>query len=82
MGKDEQRRLVLTVLDRYNLESEQPLFKMAMIANAAWAMEVPLMGHSPGVPTINPLTKLRRQLDANSALSTSFPNILNLPILP
>lgn len=58
MGKDEQKYLVPVVLDNYNLESEQPLFKMAMIANAAWAMEVLPVGLNPSVPTLNPLTKL------------------------
>jgi hypothetical protein len=58
VGKDEQKHLVPAVLDKYNLELEQPLFKMAMIANATWAMEVLPVGLNPGVPTLNLLTKL------------------------
>jgi hypothetical protein len=66
------------VLDRYKLESEQPLFKMAMINNSEWALELPPLGAHPAVPFVNPLTKLWWEFDANSALSASFPEYIKL----
>jgi hypothetical protein len=66
------------VLDKYKLESEQPLFKMAMISNSEWALELPPLGTHPVVHFVNPLTKLWREFDANSTLSTSFPEYIKL----
>ena len=66
------------VLDKYRLESEQPLFKMAMVANSPWAMESPTIGSDASRPLVNPVTKLWRRLDANSTLSTSFPEYIKL----
>ena len=66
------------IMDKYCLESEQPLFKMAMVANSPWAMEPPTIGSDASKPLLNPVTKLWRCLDANSALSTSFPEYIKL----
>jgi hypothetical protein len=44
-------------LDRYKLEVEQPLFKVAMLNNSAAALEMPSLGSSI-VPLLNPLTRL------------------------
>jgi hypothetical protein len=76
--KKGEKRLIPAVLDKYKLESEQPLFKMAMVSNSAWAMEQPPQASTPHIPILNPWTKLWRQLDANSALSTSFPKYIKL----
>lgn len=76
--KDGTRTAVPPVLDRFKLEAEQPLFKMAMLANSTWAMEPPPLSHDPSKPWENPVTKLWRRLDANSALSTSFPEYIKL----
>ena len=66
------------VLDKYGLESEQPLFKMAMVANSSWAMEPPTIGSDASKPLVNPVTKLWHRLDANLALSMSFPEYIKL----
>jgi hypothetical protein len=66
------------VLDRYKLESEQPLFKMAMISNSEYALEPPPLGVHPHIPFVNPLTKLWQEFDANSALSATFPEYIKL----
>jgi hypothetical protein len=58
--------LVPPILDRYKLEVEQPLFKVAMLNNAKAA------------PIINPLTKIWRIFYANSTLSKCFPKYLKL----
>jgi hypothetical protein len=73
VGKEGEKRLIPAVLDKYKLESEQPLFKMAMVSNSAWAMEKPPPGFNPHIPILNPLTKLWKQLDANS-----FPEYIKL----
>jgi hypothetical protein len=41
-------------------------------------MELPPPGFNPHIPILNPLTKLWRQLEANSALSTSFSKYIKL----
>jgi hypothetical protein len=51
---------------------------MAMISNLEWALELPPLGAHPAIPFVNPLTKLWREFDANSALSTSFPEYIKL----
>jgi hypothetical protein len=66
------------VLESTRLEIEQPLFKMAMLANSPWAMEPPPVGSDASKEVVNPVTKLWRRLDANSALSTSFPEYIKL----
>ena len=55
LGKD--RRCIPAVLDKFLLDSEQPLFKMAMMANACAAMDMPAL-NGPSHQFVNPLTKL------------------------
>jgi hypothetical protein len=71
VGKDSAMQLVPPILDRFKLEVEQPLFKVAMLNNAKAAMELPPLG-SPPSPMVNPLTKIWRLFDANSTLSKCF----------
>ena len=68
--------VVPPILDKYSLECQQPLFKMAMVANVPWAMEPPPIGSDASKPLINRVTKLWRRLDANSTLSSSFPEYM------
>lgn len=77
IGEGESRRLVPAVLDTFLLEAQQPLFKIAMIANAHAAMELPPL-NAPIHQIVNPLTKLWRTLDANSALGKNFSEYLKL----
>ena len=72
------RTVAPPILDKYRLESEQPLFKMAMVANSPWAMEPPMIGSDASKPLVNPVTKLWLCLDANSVLSTSFLKYIKL----
>ena len=71
IGQDENKRCVPAVLDKSLLELEQPLFRIAMIANAHSSMELPPL-NAPAHQLLNPLTKLWRTLDANSALGKNF----------
>ena len=41
MGLGSDMQLVPSILDRFKLEMEQPLFKVAMLNNAKAAMELP-----------------------------------------
>ena len=75
---DGVRTVAPPLLDKYCLESKQPLFKMAMVANSPWAMEPPTIGSDASKPLLNLVTKLWRRLDANSELSTSFPKYIKL----
>ena len=75
---DGVRSVAPPILDKYRLESEQPLFKMVMVANSPWAMEPPTIGLDASKPLLNPVTKLWRRLDANLVLSTSFPKYIKL----
>ena len=77
IGEDEQKRCVPAVLDKFLLESEQPIFKIAMIANAHAAMELPPL-NAPAHQLVNPLTKLWRTLDGNSSLGKNFGEYLKL----
>jgi hypothetical protein len=70
IGDDEKTRLVAPVLDCFQLELQQPLFKLLMASNAMYAMEPPF--------DTNPLTKLWRFLDTNTALVAQFPEYLKL----
>jgi hypothetical protein len=70
IGAAENKRLVAPVLDCFQLELQQPLFKLSMASNAMAAMEPPF--HT------NPLTKLWRTLDANNALVAHFPEYVKL----
>jgi hypothetical protein len=78
IGEGVEKRLIPPVLDRYRLESEQPLFKVAMMANSAAALELPPIGTGPGTEIVNPLTKIWRQLDANTSLAKVFPEYIKL----
>jgi hypothetical protein len=69
--------LIPPLLDRYRLEVEQPLFKVAMINNSAAALEMPPLGSS-ALLLINPLTKIWRVLDGNSTLNKCFPEFFKL----
>ena len=79
---DGVRTVAPPILDKYRLESEQPLFKMAMVANSPWAMEPPTIGSDASKPLLNSVTKLWHRLDANSVLSTSFPEYIKRTLLP
>ena len=81
IGQDENKRCVPAVLDKSLLELEQPLFRIAMIANAHSSMELPPL-NAPAHQLLNPLTKLWRTLDANSALAKTFESTSNLLKLP
>ena len=75
---DGVRIVAPSILDKYRLKSEQPLFKMAMVANSPWAMEPPTIGLDASKPLLNPVTKLWHCLDANSALLMSFLEYIKL----
>ena len=77
IGKGENKRFIPAMLEKFLLESEQPLFKIAMIANAHASMELPPL-HAPAHQLVNPLTKLWRTLDANSSLGKNFGEYLKL----
>ena len=64
VGNDDSKHLIPALLDRFELELQQPLFKMAMISNATVAMD--------SLDKVNPLTCLWRMLDANNALAKSM----------
>jgi hypothetical protein len=70
IGESENKRLVAPVLDCFQLELQQPLFQLSMVSNAMAAMEPPFQ--------VNPLTKMWRTLDANTALVAHFPEYLKL----
>ena len=76
--RDSETIVVPPVLDKFFLESEKPLFKMAMLTNLRWAMESLPIGHDASKAVVNPITKLWRKLDANSDLSTSFLEYIKL----
>jgi len=67
---DDNKCLIPTLLDRFELEVQQPLFKMAMISNATTAMD--------SLGKVNPLTRLWRMLDANNALAKSMSEYVKL----
>jgi len=77
IGEGEKRRCVPPLLDNSLLESEQPLFKIAMIANAHTAMTLPPLTATSN-QIVNPLTKLWRTLDANSSLGKNFGEYIKL----
>ena len=70
MGNDENKCLIPVLLDRFELEIQQPLFKMAMISNSGAAMD--------SLGKVNPLTRLWRMLDANNALAKSISEYVKL----
>ena len=77
VGEGDSRRHVLPVLDTFALESEQALFKIAMISNAHAAMELPPL-NAPAHQLVNPVTKLWRILDANTSLGNKFAEYIKL----
>jgi hypothetical protein len=77
VGTGSAMQLVPPILDRFKLEVEQPLFKVAMLNNAKATMELLPLG-SPPSPMVNPLTKIWRLFDANSTLSKCFPEYFKL----
>jgi hypothetical protein len=78
IGEGAEKKLIPPVLDRYRLECEQPLFKVAMMANSAAPMELPPLSSGPGTVIVNPLTKIWRELDANTSLAKAFPEYIKL----
>jgi hypothetical protein len=70
IGENDKKRLVAPILDCFQLELQQPLFKLSMMSNSMAACEPPY--------TVNPVTKLWRMLDANTALVAHFPEYIKL----
>jgi hypothetical protein len=70
IGSDEKKKLIPPVLDCYNLELQQPLFKLSMASNAMAVLEAPF--------DINPMSRLWRMLDANIALTSQFSEYVKL----
>jgi len=66
----EGNRLVPLIFDYSQLELQQPTFKLAIFSNFLAAIELPFL--------VNPLTKLWKYLDANSALAKSFSEYVKL----
>lgn len=64
------QRLIPPVLDRWKLETQQGMFKTAMMSNWERAMEPPF--------DLNPLTRLWRLLNANSLTNHLFPEYVKL----
>jgi hypothetical protein len=64
------KRRGLLLLFSFQLELQQPLFKLSMSSNSMAACEPPFL--------LNPLTKLWRMFDANSALVAQFPEYIKL----
>lgn len=65
------KRLVPPIVDRHSLETQQGLFKLAMVNNAKKCMEAPF--------DLNPLTRLWRSLDACTVLRVkAFPEYFKL----
>jgi hypothetical protein len=60
IGESDKQKLIPPLLDCYNLGLQQPLFKLSMISNSMAMLEPPF--------DLNPLTRLWRMLDANTAL--------------
>ena len=67
---DDNKHLILVLLDQFELELQQLLFKMAMISNATAAMD--------SLDKVNPLTRLWRMLDVNNALAKSMSEYVKL----
>jgi hypothetical protein len=70
MEGDENKQLVPAILDCFQLEVQELLFKLAVLSNAQAAME--------SLDTLNPLTHLWQMLDANTALAKSFSEYVKL----
>jgi hypothetical protein len=65
IGLEEKKKLILPLLDCYNLELQQPLFKLSMASNSLALLEPPF--------NVNPVSCLWCMLDANIALAGQFP---------
>jgi hypothetical protein len=70
IGLEEKKKLILPLLDCYNLELQQPLFKLSMASNSLALLEPPF--------NVNPVSRLWRMLDANIALAGQFPEYIKL----
>jgi hypothetical protein len=70
VGEEDKKKLVAPILDSFQLELQQPLFKLSMRNNSMAVCEPPYF--------FNPLTKLWHMLDANSALAAQFPEYIKL----
>jgi len=77
IGEGDNKRFVPTILDKFLLESEQPLFKIALMTNAPIAMELPPL-NAPAHLLVNLLTKLWRTLDINTVLGKNFGEYIKL----
>lgn len=66
----EGQRLIPPVLDQWKLDTQQGMFKTAMMSNWERAMEPPF--------DLNPLTRLWRLLNANSLTNHLFPEYVKL----
>lgn len=80
VGTGDDKMLVPALLDARKLESEQHLFRVSMVHNSAYACELPPMGSSTNM--VNPLTKLWRCLDSNSAWQGTSKSMSSSPKLP
>jgi hypothetical protein len=70
IGEDDKKRLIPPLLDCFQLELQQLLFKLAMISNCYAMLEPPF--------DTNPLARLWRMLDANTALASQFSEYIKL----
>jgi hypothetical protein len=70
IGSEEKRKLIPPLLDCYNLELQQPLFKLSMVSNSMAMLEPPF--------DVNPVSRLWRMLDANIALASQFSEYVKL----
>jgi len=71
IGEGDDKRLIPAVLDCFQLELQQHLFKLSMLSNSMAALEDPNMA-------VNPLTRLWRVIDANTSLSKEIPEYVKL----
>jgi hypothetical protein len=70
IGDEEKKKLIPPILNCYKLELQQPLSKLLMISNCMVVVE-PLF-------EMNPLTRIWRILNANTALAAQFPKYVKL----
>jgi hypothetical protein len=63
--KYDNTMMIPAILYRDLLKSQQPLFKVAMIANSPIAYAMPIVFIGPGLELINPLKKIWCVLDGN-----------------
>jgi hypothetical protein len=70
IGSEEKRKLILPLLDCYNLELQQPLFKIFHGLESLAMLDPPF--------DVNPVSRLWRMLDANIALASQFSEYVKL----